>query len=1835
LDLFFPFGGEEEDSLQLLGEDSERVFGRGWRLRADGRRLAVLVVVPAAEHPPPATLDRLAHEYGLKDELDGAWAVRPLELVREGGRTMLVLEDPGGELLEGQLGQPMAVGPFLHLALGLVAAIAGVHQRGIIHKDIKPPHLLVDRASGAVHLTGFGIASRLLRQRQAPDPPAVIAGTLAYMAPEQTGRMNRSIDARSDLYAVGVTLYQVLTGSLPFAATEPMEWVHCHIARRPVPPAERLPDGPAVLSAIIMKLLAKTAEERYQTAAGLERDLRRCLTQWEAQGRIDAFPLGEDDKPDRLLIAEKLYGREREVDALLAAFDRVVKSGAAELVLVSGYSGVGKSAVVHELHKALVPPRGLFASGKFDQNKRDIPYATLVQAFQGLVRPLLGQSNAELAGWRHALLEALGPNGRLIVDLVPELNLVIGEQPPVPGLSSLDAQRRFQLVFRRFIGVFARPDHPLALFLDDLQWLDAATLDLLEDLLTQADVRHLLLIGAYRDNEVDAAHPLRRKLDAIKNAGGKIAGITLAPLAQEHVWQLITESLRCEPAHAAPLTQLVHDKTVGNPFFVIQFLSALAEENLLAFDYGAARWRWDLERIRAKSYTDNVVDLMVGKLTRLPVETQRALQVLACLGNVAEINMLSIVLGTSAEQIRAALWEAVRQELVERLDGSYRFAHDRVQEAAYSLIPEASREEDHLRIGRLLAARTPPEQLEEAIFEIVNQLNCGAALITVREEREHLAAFNLIAGRRAKASTAYASALTYLIAGAALLAEDCWERRHDLIFALELDRAECEFLTGALAEAEQRLAALSTRAANTVERASVACLRMDLYVTLAQSSRAAVVGLDYLRHLGIDWSPHPTDEEARQVYEQIWSQLGGRTIEELVDLPLMSDRASLATLDVLNGLASPAYHTDANLLALITCRVVSFSIDQGNCDASCGAYVRLGRIAGARFGDFQAAYRFGRLGCELVERRGLKRFQATTYLTFGHRILPWTRHVRLGRDLVRRGFEAASNSGDFTQASYACDMLITNFLTAGDPLVEVQREAEHCLAFAQKARFGLLVDIIATQLALVRTLRGLTPTFGSFHDDGFDEREMERRFSSNSDLAIAEYWYWIRKLQAQFLAGDYASAIGASSRAQRALRASALPLDTSEYHFYGALSLATFCDSVEAHQHAPHLGVLATHHRQLETWAANCPDNFENRAALVGAEIARLEGRDREAMDLYEQAIRSAQANGFVHNEALANERAARFYAARGFERFAHVCLQDARYGYVRWGASGKVRQLDQLYPRLQEAEPVSRPTGTIAAPVEHLDLATVLNVSQAVSSEIVLERLLDTLMHTAIEQAGAQRGLLLIPRETEQRIAAEATTPGDTVKVLLRDEPVTAALPESILHYVVRTREAVILDDAAAENPFAADPYLHQHQARSILCLPLLNQSKLIGLLYLENNLAPHVFTPARFAVLKLLASQAAVALENTRLYRDVVEREAKIRRLVDANIIGIFLWESEGQVIEANDAFLRMVGHDREDLVAGHLRWTDLTPPEWRKRHEQFWTPELKMTGSLQPYEKEYFRKDGSRLPVLVGAASFDESGNQGVSFVLDLTERKRAEAEARAMQTELEHANRVTTMGQLSASIAHEIRQPIATARNNASAALNFLNRDPPDLNEVREALGCVVDDVDRAGNIMGRISDLIKKAPPRKGGVDINEAIREVVELTRGEAAKSGVSMQTHLPEGLPLIHGDRVQLQQVILNLIINAVEAMSGIVEAPRELLITTGLAASSGVLVSVRDTGPGLAPATVERLFEPFYTTKPTGLGMGLSICRSIIEEHGGRLWAQANEPHGAIFQFLTPAEP
>lgn len=1826
---------QADGSSQVLWEDGERIVRRGWRVDDNGKRRAVLTILPAADSR--ASLERLSHEYQLKEELDASWALRPLELVSHAGRTMLVFEDVGAEPLDRQLGAPMEVGRFLSLAVSIAEGLGRLHQQGLVHKDIKPANILVDPVTNDVRLTGFGIASRLARERQSPQPPETIAGTLAYMAPEQTGRMNRSIDSRSDLYALGVTFYQMLTGALPFTAADPIEWVHCHIARRPMTPAERLNDIPAVVSAIVMKLLAKLAEDRYQTAAGLESDLRICLSQWAAQRRIDDFPLGGHDTPDRLLIPEKLYGRRREVESLLAAFDRVARGGAPELVLVSGYPGVGKSSVVNELQKVLLASTGLFASGKFDQNKRDIPFATFAQAFQRLVGMILAEPEAEHVRYRDAILVAVQPYGQFIVNLAPEVERLIGKQPPISEVAPQDALRVFQQVLRRFIGVFARPEHPLVLFLDDLQWLDTATLDVLQHLLLQEEVKSLLLVGAYRDNEVGPEHPLARRLEAIRRAGAPVSEIRLGPLALPDLRAMIAETLHY--ADVLPLAELVHNKTAGNPLFASQFLTALKDDGLITFEPGMRRWMWDEASIASRSFTDNVVDLMIEKITRLPAPCREVMRVMACIGNTVRADTLAAALDATVSDVHAALRHAVDAGLVTLQSGAYTVLHDRIQEASYASIAEAERPSVHLNVGRRLLASMPLEKFGENLFEIVNQLNRGIVLVSDRDELDRIAELNAKAGQRAKAATAIDTALALFRTGAAVLGDSGWLRRRALAFRLAFEQAECQFLMGDLEQAEAQLSDLVATAEGPRECAAVACLRIMLYVTRGEPARSIEVCLKYLESEGIHFTPHPSREDVENEFERMWRALGDRSIEDLARLPETTDPTILATLDVLAAAASPAWFTDQLLPALIGARIANISIEHGNGPASSFGYSMLGMKLGPFSGDYRTAYRFGKVALELAERGSNPRTLARVLFGYTMFTRPWADDLSGCRELLERGFEAAERAGDVTYATYLLYHVEELMLIAGSPLEETEAACRRALSYARKLNFDFAVLQIQPQLALTRMLRGDSVRFGSFDSAEFDQDIFERTCSGVPALTSPLCRYWFRRQQAHFLAGDARASVAAADAAGPLLWCADVFPQFADYHFYGALACAECLDSPDEGAQPNLRERLEAHLTKLAQFGENSPVTFGSRAALGAAELARIEGRELDAMTLYEQAIRSARAAGFAHIEALSFELAARFYAARGFETIATSHRREARAAYLRWGAHGKVRQLEQLFPELRDQVHISGTT-TFNAPVEQLDLATVIKVSQTISGEIVLEKLLDTLMRTAIEHAGATRAVLLLSAKAEHRIVAEAATNVDAVVVRLLNDSVTASvLPETVFRYVLHTQESVIIDDATIMNPFSTDPYIGQRRAYSILCLPLLNQAKLIGVLYLENNLAPRVFSPGRTAVLKLIASQAAISIENTRLYRDLAEREARIRRLIDADIIGIFFWDFDGRITDANDSFLKMIGYDRHDISRGLLRWTDLTPEEWRIADEGHFA-NLRESGTAQPHEKELFRKDGSRVPILMGSAMFDPARNQGVAFVLDQSDRKRAEEAAREsekryqqIQADFAHATRVSMLGELTASIAHEVNQPLGAIMASGEATLRWLARPVPEVDEVRELTRKVVADARRASEIVGRIRAMATRREPAQALLSLDDIIREALQFLRHELESRGASV-SHFPASAPYkVIADRTQLQQVVVNLAVNAVQAMTH-AECPNRKISIRTVARDPGTLhCSVEDSGPGIEPRNVTRLFDSFFTTKEGGMGMGLRICRSIIERHGGEIAGDnASSYGGARFFFTLP---
>ena len=1387
------------------------------------------------------------------------------------------------------------------------------------------------------------------------------------------------------------------------------------------------------------------------------------------------------------------------------------------------------------------------------------------------------------------------------------------------------------------------------LFLDDLQWLDPATLRLIEYLMTEPAVQHLLLIGAYRDNELGPSHPLTSMLESIRKIKADVREIILAPLSVGDIGRLIGDTLRQEFAQSEPLARLVHEKTAGNPFFAIQFLTALVAERLLWFQSADAAWRWDLSAIQERHITENVVDLVIGKLNRLPDATRSALKLLACMGSSAKKADLRVVHRGPKTELTAGLMAAIRGGFIVQSTGHCSFAHDRVQEAAYSLIPGDERAEMHLQIGRQLLSNISSDELDERIFEVANQFNRGSALLVSAEERKRVAELNLLAGRRAQVAAAHTSALKYLRAGAALLAAETWEHEYELAFALELHRAGSEFVTGDLEAAEDRLSMLSRHARSIVDKAAVTGLRVDLYTTLDRSGRAVEICLEYLKQLGITWSPHPTEDEVSQEYQQMWRQIGSHPIEALIDLPAMTDPEWSATMDVLTRVMPPAMFTDKNLQRLILARMASLSLEHGNSDGSCLGYVWLGGVLGSSFGDYRSGFRFGKLGVDLMQSRGLRRFEARVYLGFGSLVNFWTQPLQTGFSLMRCAFDAAQKVGDLTYAGYACYDLIAQLLSRGDPLGEVQREAEIALELASKARFGLMVDGITSQFSLIRMLRGLTEQFGSFNDDQFNELQFERHLEEDPHLANPACRYWIRKLEAQFYAGNYKSAVEAADKAKGLLWAMPPSIELPDYHFHAALARSGHYAEASSDERKRDLEALLIHHRQLSIWAENGPANFGNRSALVAAEIARIEGRYLDAERLYEEAIRSARENGFIKNEAIANEIAARFYLDRGFQTIGYAYLRNGRSFYVQWGADAKVKQLEQRYPGLEETAP--NPPLKAAPHFEQMDLMAVVKALQFVSREIDLEKLIEALMTIGLECAGAERGLLFLGRGLKPSVAAAAFTRDDKVEVILdRSFATPPQFPESILRYVIRTRESVILADASVKSSFSDDRYFQSVSPRSILCVPLVKQGMLVGELYLENNQMAGVFNRDRLTVLELLASQAAISLENARLYAELWEEnserakaeealrasEERMNLAAEAANLGMWAWEIASDEIWTTAKCRTLFGFGPDESV-DLRRFVDRVHPEDRKPIVEAMRRCLE---SRSEYDVEYrlaIPDGGTRWISTRGHPAFDAENKplrvMGVS--IDITAAKLAQLQLLQQRDELAHLSRVTMIGEMATTLAHELNQPIGAIHTNAETAEILLQRKPPELPEIQAIVHDIKRDGWRAGEVIHRMRSLLRKRELRMESVDVKRLLEAISELLHGTLVSHKARFRIDSAPALPLVSGDPIHLQQVLLNLVLNALEAMIDCPPSEREVVVRAATDDTRGVEVRVSDRGPGFSRWKLLRPFEPFLSTKKNGMGMGLAICQTIIQAHGGHIVAENNPAGGATVRFtLRPSD-
>ncbi|MGK3985124.1 AAA family ATPase [Sorangium sp. So ce136] len=1725
----------------------------------DGDRLPVLVKTPAAPRPGPRERERYRREHGTLQRLQGVRGVigaLACELSQE--RPALVLARVEGQPLQELAGKPLDVGQLLDLAVPLTATLAQIHYHGVIHKDIKPGNIVV-APSGEPWIIDFRIAASQKVEHVDAMPANLVEGTPAYMSPEQTGRMNRAIDHRTDLYSLGVTLYELLTGTLPFQGDDALAWFHAHMARVPRLPHELVPGLAPALSAIVMKLLAKTADERYQSAEGLKADLVRCQ-EGLRRGGIEDFRPGARDVPTRLQMPQRLYGREATVATLLEAWGRTARGGRPELLLVSGYSGIGKSSVVHELHRPVLARRGFFLSGKFDQFQRDVPYATMAQAIRELVQHLLAETDEKLGSFRQRLREAWGDNGQVMVDLVPQLELVVGEQPKVQELPAAEAQNRFNLVFQQFLGVLATSEQPLAIFLDDLQWADLASLKLIQHLTTHPDIPPVLLIGAYRDNEVGPSHPLLLALDELRKAGARVSEVQLGPLSAEQTRELVADALPGAGADVvAPLSALVHEKTGGNPFFLVQMLPTLNRDGLLCRvpDGG---WRWDAAGVRAKDYSDNVVDFMAGRLRLLPVETQHLLRLAACVASTFSLKTLAIISGQDTGEVERHLDPALQEGMLVRgAADQYRFLHDRIHQAAYVLTPADERKAVHLRIGRLLLGSLTPEEVRERLFDVVNQLNAAADLMEEGAERHRAARLNAEAGWKAKASAAHRSAVAYLTAAFELIPGDPWETDHELAFKLRLDRASSEFMLGHTAEARRLADELLDRARTRVDKATVHRLKSDIHVASSENEAAVASILAGLDLFGMHMPPRPSWDDVAAANEEVTALLGDRAIESLVELPLTTDTDVKAAMDLLAALFAPAFFTDGNLLVLHLCRMVSLSLRHGNTDAAAPGYAWYGVMAGAAFRKYQLGYAFGKLACDLVERHNYAACRGKVLYTM-EIINYWTRPISISLDLARSAFHHAVLSGDFQVACYCCNHIVTDRISLGHDLADVYRESVARLDFQRNAGFRDVQDITLPAQRFVQQMRGLTRSFETLDGDGFDEAAFEAALTPDR-MSTMRCWYWILKMQSRYMAGAYEEAARIAPRATELIWASTSHIQLVDFHLYRSLTLAACFHDATPEEQREHLEAMRQSQQQLEEWASSCPENFRAPERLVSAELARVSGRPDEAMHLYEEAIQSAREHGFLQNVGLANELAARSWRERKLPFIAAAYAREAQDAYRQWGADGKVRHLEAQWPQLASPAAARAATATCDTSVTHIDALAVVRAQQAVSGEIVIERLVSTLMQVAIENAGAQRGALLLAKGDRLAVEAVADTGRERGGVVVAPGDDGQALPWSIVAYVRRTHEHVLIGDALGPHPFSSDAYLASGRAKSVLCLPLMRKGEFHGVLYLENGLASQAFTPDRIALLEHIASQAAISIENARLYAEVQRAEAALRH--------------------AND--------------------------ELEKRVEER-TRELKQA---QSQIAESARGAGMAE---IASNVLHNVGNVLTSITAD----------AQMMQESL------------TSSRVGRLKQIAAMLQDNRGDLAQFLTKDPRG-SRVTEYLTAVASEL--AGQqeaLLGslrytqqhiehirtiiQVQQLYAKSTLFAEECCLGEVVENALRIQEAALRRNGVSVTREL-DALPALQLDKHKVLQILVNLLANATDAVAGVPEGDRRLVVR--LRRDGQVArIQVVDSGVGIAPEVLPRLFSHGYTTREGGHGFGLHSSALAARVLGGSLTLKSDGP-------------
>jgi len=1585
-------------------------------------------------YPTPQELVRYRTEYRITQELKEPGVVQVYDLQKYQNTLVMFLEDFGGESLTIWMQQrKFTLEEFLQIAIATTEILGQIHRANIIHKDINPSNIVYNPETEQLKIIDFGISTQLSRETPTLKNPGILEGTLAYISPEQTGRMNRTLDYRADFYSLGVTFYQLLTGTLPFDTEDALELVHCHIARQPVRPHEIEPGIPLIVSQIVSKLMAKNAENRYQTALGLKHDLESCLVQLQETDSIEEFDLGTRDITDRFLIPEKLYGRESEVSSLLAAFERV-STGSAEMMLVAGFSGIGKTAVVNEVHKPIARQRGYFIKGKYDQFQRNIPFSAFVQAFRELMGQLLSESDAQVQTWKTRILTALGESGQVLIEVIPELERIIGAQTPALELSGNAAQNRFNRLMQKFVQVFTTAEHSLVMFLDDLQWADSASLKLLQ--LLMEDRGHLLVLGAYRDNEVSPVHPFMLTVDEIVKSGAVVNTITLQPLSQRDLNQLIADTLICDLSLAGPLTELVYQKTQGNPFFSTQFLKALYEDGQIIFDppqsplsKGGRQGGWQCDIAQARlTHASDVVEFMAVQLQKLPAETQDVLKLAACIGAQFDLETLAIVSEKLLEQTASSLWRALQEGLILPItegykcflqtdaqfppgsvaNPTYKFLHDRVQQAAYSLIPDNQKQATHLKIGQLLLQKSSDIEREEKLFDIVRHLNLGIELINQLSEREALAQLNLEAGGKARSSTAYAAAMVYLQTGIELLRANCWESQYELTLNLYTAAAEAAYLNADLEGMEQMAAQVLQNAQTILDKIKIYEISIVAQTAQGKMLEAIAVGRKALLQLQVELPTEPDEALISKALQTLASKLQARRIEELTDLPVMTNLQTQAAMQLLGILFTPIFQGMPGLLPLLSSTMVSLSLSFGNAPASSVGYAIHSLVLCAFLGEVQTGYDFGKVALNLLDRFNVREFKPIILLLFGGFIQHRQESLRATIPLLLDGYTASIETGDFLDAGYNITIYFLANFFGGVELDSWETEiVRYNTALAQVKQYSaqIYLSMVGQTANNFREIRMLPDCLIGF---AYDETVMLPKHHQDNQLSAIGHAY-IYKLLLAYSFGNYMTALDYIAQAKQYLMAVSGLVFIPAFHFYAALThLALFPTQPETEQ-AEIITQAQAHQTTLQQWAQNAPMNHLHKWYLVEAERQRVLGNKAEAIEMYDRAIAGAKQNQFLNEEALANELAAKFYLEWGKEKIAQTYMIEAYYCYVQWGATAKVTDLETRYHQLlKPIQPGNKNTKTTATVTttgsgNNLDITTVMKASQAISGEILLDKLLSSLMKILMESAGAQKGYLILSSQGKLLIEAEGTINSQQVTVL-QSIPVEHCqeLSEPIVNYVARTQESVVLDDAVREGQFTNDPYIQKNQPKSILCVPLINQSQIVCIVYLENNLTVGAFTSERVDLLKLLSGQAAISIHNSKLYTEVRDSENRLAQFLEAIPVGVSVLDASGKFYYSNRAAIQLLGKGVIPNVTSK-QISEVYQVYKAGTNQEYSSAELPIVRALRgesaTAEDMEIHQGNKIIPIEAwGTPIYDEKNNISYAIVAfqDITERRKAETE-----------------------------------------------------------------------------------------------------------------------------------------------------------------------------------------------------------------------------------------------